>query len=271
MPEEKRGETPTGAVFDEISSYWTEIADALDTEKQVNFAKNNLNAGGIILDLGCGSGRHSVQLSKAGYDIVGLDVSKRLLRIAESKAAKANVALVPVRADMRFLPFRAGAFSGVVSLDSTFGYLPSENEDLQSLREVARTLANGGVFLLDVFNGEDKLLRREKFRLRDLFFGLARVPQFSALFRWHEYPDFYMLQKRRIPKNKGMLQDVWVFRDKQTGKTLVIRHAVHLYSFAMLQRLLAENELKVTKVYGGYENEEFAKDSKRLIVTAVKS
>jgi SAM-dependent methyltransferase len=271
MPEGKRGETPTGEVFDEVSSYWTEIADALDTEKQVNFAKNNLNVAGIVLDLGCGSGRHSVRLSKAGYDIVGLDVSKRLLEIAKSKAAKANVGLALVRADMRFLPFRAEAFSGIVSLDSTFGYFPSENDDLRSLREVAKALIHGGVFLLDVFNGEHMLLRRGQFRLQDLFIGLARFPQFSALFRWYEYPDFYMLQKRQIAKKKGVLKDVWVFRDKQTGKTLVVRHAVRLYTFALLRRLLAESELKVGKVYGSYENEGFAKDSRRLVITAVKA
>jgi ubiquinone/menaquinone biosynthesis C-methylase UbiE len=83
LPDTKKDQRPTGEVFEEISSYWTEIADALDTEKQVNFVKSNLNSSGLILDLGCGSGRHAVQLSRIGYEIVGLDFSPRLLRIAK--------------------------------------------------------------------------------------------------------------------------------------------------------------------------------------------
>jgi len=271
LPDTEKDQRPTGAVFDEISSYWTEIADALDTEKQVNFVKNNLSLSGLVLDLGCGSGRHAVQLGKAGYEIVGLDFSPRLLRIAKLNSIKANVNLALVRADMSFLPFRTKVFSGIISLDSTFGYFPSKNDDLRSLREADRTLAVGGVFLLDVFNGERMSLRTGRFRVRDLFYGLARFPQFSALFRWLEYPSFYMLQKRRVGKNNGVLRDIWVFRDKKTGKTLVVRHAIRLYTLALLQRLLAESELKVTKVFGGYENEALTKDSTRLIITAVKA
>jgi SAM-dependent methyltransferase len=271
LPDTEKDQRPTGEVFDEISSYWTEIADALDTEKQVNFVKNNLSSSGLVLDLGCGSGRHAIQLGKAGYETVGLDVSPRLLRIAKLNSIKANLNLTLVRADMSFLPFRTKVFSAIISLDSTFGYFPSKNEDLRSLREADRTLADEGVFLLDVFNGERMLLRTGRFRVRDLFYGLARFPQFSALFRWLDYPSFYMLQKRRVGKNNGILRDIWVFRDKKTGKTLVVRHAIRLYTLALLQRLLAESKLKLTKVFGDYEKEAFTKDSRRLIITAVKA
>ena len=271
MPENKKGEQPTDAVFDEISCYWTEIADAHDTERQVNLAKDTLSASGLVLDMGCGNGRHAVQLSEAGYDVVGLDISVRLLKIAKSKAAKANLKLTLVRADMRFLPFCSNAFMGIVSLDSTLGYFPSENEDLRSLREVARTLAERGIFLLDVYNGEHILMRQGTFRLRDLLFGLARFPQFSALFRWHEFHSFCMLQKRRIKRGEEMLVDTWIFLDKQSRKTYGVRHAVRLYRFAQLQRLLTESRLRVVNVYGDYEREEFSKNSKRLILTAIKT
>jgi hypothetical protein len=55
--------------------------------------------------------------------MVGLDVSLRLLKIAKQRGAA-----VLVRGDMRFLPFKAGAFCVAIIMDTSFGYLPSEGE-----------------------------------------------------------------------------------------------------------------------------------------------
>ncbi len=167
----KNDDSPTAMVFDKISNYWAEIADANDTEKQLAFVKNNLGTAGLVLDLNCGSGRHAVPLYNAGYDMMGLDVSPRLLRIAKVKAVEEGADLALVRADMRFLPFRHGVFAGIISLDSSLGYLPSADEDQRSINEVARTLAGTGIFLLDVFNGDCMQQRHNKFSLRGLVFG----------------------------------------------------------------------------------------------------
>jgi SAM-dependent methyltransferase len=266
-----QSELPTSAVFDQISSYWAEIAQANDTEKQLAFVKNNFGNEGFILDLNCGSGRHTIPLSKAGYDMVGLDISPRLLKIAKLKAAEGDASLALVRADMRFLPFRDDVFSGVVSLDSSFGYLPSEDEDLKSFREVRRTLTEPGVFLVDVFNGDHLLHRRRNFGFRDLFFGLAQFPQFSSLFQWHEYRSFYLLQKRNVIEKGEKMRDVWVFREKKSGKIAIVQHVVRLYQFSLLQTLLTKSSLRVVKTFGGYEGQVFRGDSKRLIIIAAKA
>jgi len=271
FPETQKQDSPTGTIFDEIYSYWTEIAEAHETEKQANFARQCLDAKGLILDLGCGSGRHAVLLSKDGYNIVGLDFSLRLLKVANLKAVKAGVELSLVCGDMRFLPFRAGVFSGTISLDSTFGYFSSRNEETQSLKEVARTLADSGVFVIDVFNGDNMKKRKGRFKLKMFFFWLARLPQFFALFKWHEYPNFYLLQKRQITKNGNLLQDIWIIRDKQTRKTLTVRHTVRLYSLAQLRKMVDETKMKVTNVYGDYEKQVFNTNSIRLIMTASKT
>jgi SAM-dependent methyltransferase len=271
LPNPKNGGSPTPLVFDHISSYWAEIADANRTQQQLDFVKNHISSNGLVLDLNCGNGRHAVPLNKAGYDVAGLDISPRLLRIAKKRASEEGITVSLVRADMRFLPFRTDVFSGVISLDSSFGYLPSEDEDKKSLNELSRTLAESGVFLLDVFNREDLRQRYGRLRFRDLFWGLAKNPQLGKLFRWREYPSFYMLQKRKITRNGEKLQDSWIFMDKNAGKISLANHVIRLYQFSQLQMLINRSGLKVAQTFGGYEGQRFSGDAKRLIIIAAKN
>jgi SAM-dependent methyltransferase len=70
-------------VFDEMGSYWAEIADESQTQKQIRFVKTVLPPDRWVLDLACGTARHSIALTKDGYGMVGLDVSAKLLHIAK--------------------------------------------------------------------------------------------------------------------------------------------------------------------------------------------
>ena len=49
-------------------------------EKEMNYEKNTR-----ILDIGCGTGRHSIELAKRGYKVVGIDLSECLLERAKEK------------------------------------------------------------------------------------------------------------------------------------------------------------------------------------------
>ena len=135
--------------------YWAEIADKNQTERQIQFIRNMVKPQGMVLDVACGSGRHLIALGKEGWGVVGVDISLKLLRIAKSRWSGAQVVL----ADMRFLPFKPEAFAAAVSMDTSFGYLPSEQEDTRSLRELHRVLRQDGVLVVDVFNRE-RLIKR---------------------------------------------------------------------------------------------------------------
>ncbi len=270
-----RRQVPSETLFNEISTYWAEIADAHATEKQVNFVRNNINLDDLVLDLGCGTGRHAVLLNKAGYRVVGLDISARLLQLAKTKASESDVSLALVRADMRFVPFSDGVFAAVLSLDSSFGYLSAEAEDLKSLTEVLRVLSGKGVFLLDVFNRErmwQRYGRKPGFSLQNLLFGLLpRVPRFACLFKWRAYPHFYLLQKRKVTDKGETLRDLWVFRDKTTGKIIAAHHVVRLYSFSQLQMMLKKAGFQSLDFQGNYEGHRYIENSGRLISIAHKN
>jgi len=93
-------------VFDDMGNYWAEIADKNQTERQIQFLKSQLTPEGYVLDIACGTGRHTIALNKMGFKVVGLDVSARLLRIAKQRQNEIQV----VRGDMRFIPFKPAVF-----------------------------------------------------------------------------------------------------------------------------------------------------------------
>src|SRR3990170_5452613 len=162
-----------------MNADWEAIVNTRDTEKETDFVENVLSKKGTVLDLCCGTGRHSIILRQRGWNMVGLDLSNNLLTIAKRKMKKAGVDFPLVRADMRYFPFREQVFEAVICMFTSFGYLPSESEDMKSFMEVRRTLLKGGQLLLDVAN-KDHILR--VFQERETA----------------EFEHFYMLEKRSL-------------------------------------------------------------------------
>ncbi len=269
---------PTASVFGDMGKYWAEIADANATEKQLALVKSVFMVdSSLVLDLGCGTGRHAVPLCMAGYGMVGLDFSRDLLKLAKQSAANAGVCCEFVRADMSFMPFRSGVFAGVVSLDTSFGYSLSEEGDLQALRETKRVLVSDGQLLMDVFNGKRVVQRyghRFSYRFESrvwsfLMRSLARFPKIgclaAGLFKWREYPDFYLLQKRMVNSKFGELQDLWLLRGKQDRQMHFFVHIVRLYDLPRMQNMFKQAGLHLKQIYGNYKMEQYTETSSRLI------
>lgn len=261
------------SVFDEMGKYWAEIADKGPIENQIQFIKKTFPKTGLILDLSCGTGRHLIRLSEEGYDVVGLDISSNLLKIAKSRWSGAQL----VRGDMRFLPFKPETFSAGISMDNSFGYLPSEADDLQSLNELREKINHGGLFNIDVFNRDRLIIKYKTNRLINLKWALlptlfkhnriAKV-MLSLFFSWKEYPSFCLLQKRTVDADGKRLQDLWVIRDKEDGQIRVFNHNVRLYELKHLQGMLENAGFTVCQIYGDYKEQSFSPNSNRLIFIA---
>jgi SAM-dependent methyltransferase len=260
-------------VFDEMGVYWQQIADKGPTQRQIEFVKENVTKEGWVLDLACGTGRHSIPLMQEGYDIVGLDVSASLLKIA--KHQKADLQLV--RATMQHLPFKEKCFFAVFSLDNSIGYLPSEEDDFESLKELHKTLRRGALLVLDVFNREQLAQKYEKSLVKSQWLilpALLKHPNpvsrslLLAIYKWKKYPSFFLLQKRTIDSKAGRLCDLWIVKDQTDGKMHTFRHTARLYSLSRLKDLLVEAGFMVERVCGGYEGQDFSVKSLRLIVLA---
>lgn len=124
------------------------------TEAEVDRALAMLGAGssGRVLDLACGTGRHSLELASRGYTVVGVDISPDLLEIAEGDAAAQSLEASFVKADLRELDFH-DEFDLVLSLnDGAIGYFETEEENRRSFEVIAEALRSGGGHLMQLPN-----------------------------------------------------------------------------------------------------------------------
>lgn len=107
-----------------------------------------LKKGSRVLDLCCGTGRHSILLARRGASVLGVDRTRAYLEEARRRAgALKNCAFA--EGDMRRLPFK-GEFDAVMNLWTSFGYFEKESDDLKTLKGIARALKPGGLFLIEL-------------------------------------------------------------------------------------------------------------------------
>jgi SAM-dependent methyltransferase len=105
-----------------------------------------------VLDLACGIGRHSRELRRRGFEVVGIDISAELLEIAERDAEAESLDISFVQADLRELDLE-DEFDLVLSLnDGAVGYFETDEENYRTFEVVSRALRSGGGHLMQLPN-----------------------------------------------------------------------------------------------------------------------
>jgi precorrin-6B methylase 2 len=104
----------------EFNHYRDYAADLTRREVDFLIAALSLRGTETILDLGCGSGRHSLELARRGFTVVGVDLAAPVLAHARAQAAAEGLSVEFVQGDMRELHF-AGRFDVALLLNSSLG------------------------------------------------------------------------------------------------------------------------------------------------------
>jgi SAM-dependent methyltransferase len=122
------------------------------TLREVEFLKESfrLPRDAELLDVGCGYGRHAIELGQGGYRVTGIDLSLPLLIRAADESQRRSLSVNFVHADMREMAFD-GQFDGAYSFLTSFGYFDEET-NLKVAASIHRALRPGGRFLLDTMN-----------------------------------------------------------------------------------------------------------------------
>ena len=220
--------------------------DLASARREVAFAQARLDPDPQpLLDLCCGTGRHSLRFVEKGIAPVGLDYSAPLLELARSRSES----LLLVRADMRRLPFAENSFRSVVNFFTSFGYFLAEEDNRTVLTEIHRVLWPRGKFLCDTFGLEDVLSRlvpEENRTTGDRQYRIRR--------RWNA-------QSRRIEK------EIEVTRGSSTE---TFRESVRGYTSEELMRMFEGAGLTVEDAWGNFDGSPAGPASPRLILLASK-
>jgi len=201
-----------------------------------------------ILDLCCGIGRHSLELSPQGFKVVGVDRTSAFIKKAKQKAKQKDLNAEFVVSDMREY-CQPDRFDVVINMFGSFGYFESTDDDRKVVKNMFTSLRAGGRFLIETMGKE--ILAKE-FQERD----------------WHEDGDTLVLAERKPIQNWGRMQTRWIVinGNQRVEHTVSIRS----YSAAELSSLLSECGFSKVKVYGNLEGIEYNHMAKRLVVIGYK-
>jgi SAM-dependent methyltransferase len=206
--------------------------------------------GGPILELGCGTGKLSIPLARAGHSVVGLDVSAALLQFAASK----NHDVKWIEGDMRSFDLDE-KFALIMLPSNNLGHLHTPEDFESCIRCVKRHLKPGGVLVIDVF-----------------------VPNLKLLLR--DADEEYLLDEYDSPEGQGRVRVMARSRYESTSqimRTTTIRKIagqpdvigsldLKMYFPRELEALIRCNGLRLIERYGGHGGEAFDEKSRFQIL-----
>jgi len=151
------------AFFDIYAPRYMQEPFTTDTLREVDFIVEEmaLPSGSRILDMGCGTGRHSVELARRGYRMVGVDLSTGMLNEARKAADEAGVTVELIEADATMVRLSEPVDGAICLCEGAFGLLSTGEgqytHDLDILASIAHALKPGGKLILNALNGMAKV------------------------------------------------------------------------------------------------------------------
>lgn len=118
-----------------------------------------------ILDIGCGTGGHLLNLAKRGYEVVGIDKSKSMVQIAEEKIRKYKIRARIMAGDV--LDFSLNEkFDACISMFAVINYIVETDYLIKAFNNIRRHLKQGALFIFDYWYGPAVLTIRPSSRVK---------------------------------------------------------------------------------------------------------
>ncbi|MEO8109345.1 MAG: class I SAM-dependent methyltransferase, partial [Ginsengibacter sp.] len=203
--------------------------------------------GSSMLDIACGKGRHSRMLAGKGFDVTGIDLSTDSIKEAKKFETENLQFFVH---DMR-LPFWINYFDYAFNFFTSFGYFNTRREHDNSIRTIAQSIREGGLFVIDYLNvhyAEDHLVHTSDIEIDGVNYFLTK---------WFDETHFY----KKI-----------IIEDEVLEKPIEYREKVAKFSLGDFTEMLAYHKLQIQEVFGDYNfNNYHVKNSPRMVIIAKKT
>lgn len=204
----------------------------------------NLPVEGKVLDVCCGSGRHSRVLAELGYDVTGVDLSTYLLDLAKKRDTLNRICYE--QCDIRKIPF-VREFDIVFNLFTSFGYFPTDEENELAIQRIARSVKPGGYVIIDYLNPD--------------FVKAHLVPQSKRKVKEIE------IEEKRWVDDYFVYKQI-MYKDSYVSKEFMER--VRLYSLSKMQSFLENAGISDIIPYGDYNLTPYSLDAPRMILCGKK-
>lgn len=231
------------------NEFWRRAVPPESTEAEVDFIERRLGLrpSSRIIDVPCGSGRHTLALATRGHRVTGVDLSTEAITYARRAAAAAHLDVKLVLADMREIP-QDGPFDAAICMGNSFGYL-----DLAGTRTfvaaLARAVEPGGGLVID-FNATAESI----------------LPGYSGEPRTMRTGDITVLATSEYDVAGSRLISEYHF--SRGAEELNITAVHHVYTSAQLGYLLSDAGFIDISRYSGPDDTPYVLGAGRLLLTA---
>ncbi len=242
--------------YAEFSRFYDSLMKNADYEKRADYyeelLKRNGVSGGILLDLGCGTGEMSSLMAQKGFSVIGVDVSVDMLMAAREKAALKGQDILFLNQDMTALDLY-GTVNATVSVMDCINHLSCFEDVKKTFAAVSLFTEPGGVFAFDV-----NTVYKHRFVLADNTFV-------------YDNDDVYCVWQNSANEDDSV--DVYLdFFEKsgdkyvRTGENFTER----AYPLEMIAAALDESGFEVTGIYDDMTFENAGEKSEKAVFTARK-
>ena len=218
------------------------------TAQEIDFILSEIDipACGHILDVGCGPGRHSIELAQRGYRVVGIDPSATMINAALSRASAAGVP--PSFQQVAGEDFVSDTtFDVAICLFTTLGQIEDQEDNRQLVSQVAKYLKPEGFLVVEVPQ-------------RDwLAANLKPNDRFGA-------DDHYTDIVRQLNIVGDTVTEVFTLVSPDDKQLYVLRY--RLYSPAELRTLFEDAGLEIVAIFGGYDKSPLTPESPVMLAIA---
>lgn len=220
------------------------------TAQEVDFIESSLLLSPFarILDVGCGFGRHSIELARRGYDVVGIDPSPAMIAAAQEKAERAGVK-IDFRREHGEMFVTKTLFYAAICLFTSLGQIGDHGSNCELVSRVHAALNPGGQFLVEVPQ-RDTAVRQLK--LSETYGG---GQSYTAVTR-HFDPATQILSEQ--------------FRLVSPGNSRSYYLQVRLYDRQELFTLLEQAGFSILSAYGDYSGRPLTDDDAVMLVQGQK-
>lgn len=194
-------------------------------EKEIGFDRRK-----EVLDIGCGTGRHSIELAKRGYTVTGLDLSESQLKRAREKANESGLNIDFIMDDARYFRLDKKFDLIIMICEGGFALMETDEMNFEILKNAHKSLKGRGKFIFTTLNG-----------LFPLF---------------HSVKDF-LNAKNKEDVTEGNTFDLMTFRDfsvlkttDDSGKEVVLNCNERYYVPSEIMWLLKSLGFKKTEIFG---------------------
>lgn len=239
--------------YENFARVYDELMDNVPYEEWAQFILNLLQdrkiTEGLVLELGCGTGKLMTLLGKAGFDMIGVDNSVEMLQIAKEKTSQDFLYLLQ---DMREFELY-GTVKAVISVCDSVNYITKKEELRKVFQLVNNYLDPEGLFIFD-FNTE--------YKYRELIGEtvIAEDREDVSFIWFNEYDEESHLNDIDLK--------VFVQEEGDIYRKFQEEHIQRGYTLDEIKQLLEESGLIFLEAYEEYTTQTPQPDSGRIVVVA---